>query len=514
MKKFAAFLTAALLLLSVAANAQYSENSLIRTIDNAVEWKEKNSQPYNDAGSETADLYIIALKRMGMDYNYDKYVSAIREAIKSYNSDTREEKFARSVMALDASGADVGYFNDKDYIAEGLYKKNNIASVDDWCYALIALNSKDYNVPDWAHADKDEMVRTILAAQRDNGSFGDNVSSTALAIIALEPYTYSDKVYTFTNEATGQSNSLIVMQAVDSALTYLSNEQADWGDYYDLKGTALTLIALDSMDIDVDKDERFLRDGKSVVDGIMAYVEDDGGFSMRNDGSNSLATSYALCALTSHLRKAQGCGNLFDFLDNGTPSGVKQINSAKSNTSNSSNNTSSSVSSGTSSSTASSSRTTKATTKPKTTMRPAGTARPRVASTMRPASSTSPKPAVTPRATSAPRKKALVGPVEMPGPMPKTPEPEMSADEDAKSGGMGIAHSLPIGIAFLALAALITAGGITYIILTKEKAKTIKRKRREDRYEAKIHRRTEIHGAYKAREKYKERGKYKGSYRK
>lgn len=554
MKKLLAFITASVMLLSVCAYAQYSGDDLANKLNAAVEWKEKNAQPKDDVASEASDLYIISLKRMGMNYTYRQYSDLMQSVMKAYNSNVSASAYAHSIMALEACGIDPKDFNDRDYIAEGIYEKGNITGVDNWSMALTALDSSAYEVPDWAYDDRENMVQYILANQYDNGSFGDNAASTALAVIALEPYTYSDKIYTFVSDITGADKSLIVMQAVDDALNYLSNAQGDWGDYYDLKSTALVLMALDSMDIDAENDERFLRDNQSVVDGMMAYSEIDGGFSMHNDGSDSLATSYAICALTSHLRQIQGKGKMFDFLSDDKPSGIKQIslntntnknnntsnntnsnnnsNNSSSNNSNnsgsSSNNSSSSSSSNNSGSSGSSNSSNssntskatkapsaaKATTRPKTTMKPAGTAHPRVASTMRPASSSSPKATVTPRATSAPRRKALVGPVEMPGPMPKTPEPEITADENVKSGGIGIAHSLPIGIAFLALAALITAGGITYIIMTNEKTKTTKKKRHEERYEAKIHRRTEIHGAYKARERYKERGKYKGSYRK
>jgi hypothetical protein len=67
----------------------------------------------------------------------------------------------------------------------------------------------------------------------------------------------------------------------------------------------------------------------------------------------------------------------------------------------------------------------------------------------------------------------------------------------------------------LALAAIITAAAVTYVIYTSKNVPMMKKKRNnEPRYEAKVHRQTEIHGRYKARERYKERGKYKGSFRK
>ncbi|MCI5604124.1 MAG: hypothetical protein MR413_00500 [Clostridia bacterium] len=581
MKKFIAFLIAAMMTATVCVNAQYSNSELVSTLNSAVSWKEENASPYYNPGSESGDLYITALKQMGMKYDYTRYSDSMQYIMGAYGEGISAAAYSRGILALQACGIDARSFNNRDYVAEGTYHKGNITGVENWSWALIALDSGRYEVPEWAYDTREDMVKYIMANQNEDGSFGSGAASTALAIIALEDYTYDDKIYTYVSDVTGEDRSTTAIEASTLGLEYLSQEQSDWGDYYDLKSTALTLIALDYMDIDAEKDERFIKDGKTVIDGLMEYREGDGGFSNELNGSDSTATTYAICALTSHLRHIQGKGNLFDMLSEDSVDGIKQINNSNANSNNNTNNSGSgnsnsstgssssnsgntgspgstnnsgsgnsnsstgssssnsgnTGSSGSTNNSGSASNATKApsaTKKPTNTMAPitsskpriAATAKPKVSSTTRPATTMKPITTALPSAkpTSAPRKKALVGPVEMPGPMMQTPQP--TSEPDAKqsktdlhktnNGIAGISHSLPIGIAMLAAAALITGAGIAYVVYTSKNVPERKKvkKHNDERYEAKIHRRTEVHGRYKARERYKERGKYKGSYRK
>lgn len=516
MKKFIAFLTAAMMIMTVCVSAKYSEDDLTKTVDEAVAWKNSNASPYYNSGTEAADLYIFALKRLGVEYDYERYSDNMRSVLGNYGSNRSAAVYARTILALEACGQDAGYFNDRNFVGEGTYDKDNISGADDWAWALIALDSKDYGVPEGSRNSREDIIKHIMAAQNADGSIGRSVSSTAVAVIALSEYTYDEKVYTYTNAETGGEESANAWEIVSAALEYLSKEQSDWGDYYDLKTTALVLIALDYMDIDVDNDGRFVKDGKTVVDGLLVYKLGDGSFSSDMNDSDSTATTYAICALTSHLRQIQGRAKLFDMTSNDTVEGVKHnINSSSSSNNSGSNNSGSSSSSGSSgSSSGSSSSSSVSRPSSSATTRPKTTTAPKVQSTRRPAAATmSPISSAKPTMTPKPRKKALVGPVKMPGPMQVTPEPaeDFETDNLNNSNKKGSAsRSLPIGIAMLAAAALITAGGVTYVIRTSRDIPLPKK----DRYKAKIHRRTEIHGRYKKRGKYKERGKYKGSYRK
>ena len=511
MKKLIAFLTAAIMILGVCVSAQYSEDDLTDTVDAAVAWKNSHASPYYNSGTEASDLYIFALKRLGIEYDYSRYDNSMKSVLQGYGSNRTAAVYARAILALDACGADTQSYNGRDLVADGSYNKDNISSAEDWSWALIALDSRDYSVPDWAVNKRADMVRNIMAAQNADGSIGRSAASTALALIALADYTYEETEYAYT-DASGAERNATAWEAAISAVNYLSQEQSDWGDYYDLKTTALVLIALDAIDADVEHDERFIKDQNTVVDGLLVYKLGDGSFSSDLNDSDSTATSYAILALTSHLRHLQGRAKLFDMTADDTVDGVKKNPGETDPPSESS-------SSGSSSSVTKPSGSSSSVTKPSVSSGSStkATAKPNVQSTKRPATTTMrPISSAKPTSSPVPRKKALVGPVEMPGPLQKTPEPmEMPPEsEELNNGGSHGSASRPlsVGIAMLALAAIITALGVTYVIRTSKDV-PLPRKT-DDIYKAKIHRKTEVHGRYKKRGKYKERGKYKGSYRK
>lgn len=500
MKKIIAFLTAVMMTVTVCVSAQYSESDLVKTVDSAVSWKNSKASPYYNSGTEASDLYIFALKRLGVEYDYERYGDNMKSVLGGYGSNRAASVYARTILALTACGENASDYNGRDFIADGTYNKNNINGADEWSWALIALDSRKWELPDWAPHTRADMIKNIMAEQDTNGSIGGSAYSTALSLIALAEYTYDETAYEYTNNVTGERKYATAWEIASPAIDYLASEQSDWGDYYNLKTTALSLIALDYMDIDAENDERFIKGGKSVVDGLMEYAVGDGSFSSDMNDSDSTATTYAICALTSHLRQLQGKSKLFDLTANDTVDGVKNNLNG---------------SSATSPSSPTSTKAPTVTKKPSTSSGSSSTKKPtttKVPSTKRPATTMSPTSSAKPSVTKAP-KKALVGPVKMPGPMPQTPEPlEESETLNTPQSGRGVSHKLPMGIAMLAMAALITAALVTYVIRTSKDVPLPKRK--TDTYRAKTHRRTETHGAYKKRGKYKERGKYKGSRRK
>lgn len=532
MKKFIAFLTAVMMTVTVCVSAQYSENDLVKTVDSAVSWKNSKASPYYNSGAEASDLYIFALKRLGVEYDYERYSDNLKSILGGYGQNRPAAVYARTILALEACGKDPRGYENRDFVADGSYNKSNIRSAEDWSWALIALDSGDYEVADWAANTREDMIKNIMAAQDERGCIGGDAYATSLAIIALAEYTYDDTVYTYNNSLTGEQKDNTAWETVGPALNYLSGEQSDWGDFYDLRTTALALIALDYMDVDAENDERFIKEDKTVVDGLLAYAVGDGSFSSDMNDSDSTATSYAICALTSHLRQLQGKSKLFDMTSNDRVDNVNHsiISDSSSGSSSSSSNSSSSSASKPSNSTSSSSS---SASKPSnsTSSSSSSASKPSISSgssskknsssqsvqsNKRPAATTAPIHSSKPITTKAPVKKALVGPVKMPGPMQQTPIPsETGADVseteklDISNEAKGTSKPVPITITMFVLAALITAGGVWYVIRTAKDVPLPKRRSVEENYKARVHRRTEIHGAYKEREKYKQRGKYK-----
>ena len=104
----------------------------------------------------------------------------------------------------------------------------------------------------------------------------------------------------------------IVKDGIETGLSFLSGKQNETGDYAgfgsdNAESTAQVLIALSSLDIDGAKDSRFVKNGHSVVDGILRYRRSDGSFAHTPDGdSNPTATSQVFTAMASYVCYTEG----------------------------------------------------------------------------------------------------------------------------------------------------------------------------------------------------------------
>lgn len=491
----------AALIPGLCVNAENTEKDLKDAVGDAVTWKDKNDNPLYSIGTYGSDFYIIALRRMGKSYDYSAYLRGLDGIAAGYGAEHNASDMQRTAMAAIASGGDARNVGGRDLIADGVHYRNATSPIDKegvggYAWGLIALDSGSFETPDWAILDRNSIIAGILSHQNTDGSFDGSVYSTAACMTALAPYYETSGAYTITQNQTGYVFDISPKDAVNNAIEYLEEQQTRDGDFGDLKSTAMTVIALDTLGIDADNDRRFVARSGSAVDGLLMYQNKDGGFSADLNKSDGDATSFALCALASQLRARQNKTPLFalDTGDNNvfvTPAPTQKPSSgttAKATTKPS-----------TSRATAkpSSSGKTKATTKPKTSSSPDATARPTT------------KP--TPRPTKRP---ALVGPVEVPGPMPtRTPYPtENSMGEDEHTTGVPVAA---IVIAVAALAALLAAA---VIFVKKGNAKKIspilnvfrsKKNKKKDIKTNKNRRKTAERRKFEQREKFKQRNKFR-----
>ena len=117
---------------------------------------------------------------------------------------------------------------------------------------------------------------------------------------------------------------------VDRALDRLSALQTADGDFIswgtrNVESTCQVAVALCSLGIFPLTDERFIKNGKTLLDGIMKYRMSDGGFvhsfkydpenpTSKPDKSNSMAGEQVLYTLAALLRCQSGMRALYDFL--------------------------------------------------------------------------------------------------------------------------------------------------------------------------------------------------------
>lgn len=493
---------------TVLANAENKETDIQSAIKSAITWKDKNDSPLSDIGSASSDFYIMALRRLGKSYDYEKYLLGLEDVSSKYTGDSNAEDMQRTTLTVAASGGDAESFGGRDLVADSVFFRNGLSEIDKngvsgYSLGLITVDTMAFEPPQWATLNRDDIIVGILSAQNENGSFEDDIYTTAMAITALAPYYETSGAYTITQTQTGYVLDLSPKTAIDKGIEYLSSKQDKDGDFGDLKSTATTVIALDAVGIDADNDDRFVAKNGSLLEALMQYQQGDGGFSTGKGRSNGEATSYAIVALTSHLRKIQGKSAFFDFSDTDTailetPAPTKVATATAT-----AKPKSTATPKATAKATASPTTSPKASTKITGTMKPTKTATPLMPN---PTSSASPKPA----------KPALVGPVEMPGPMPLF-ENDVFINNDKANNEHTLAKTIVVSVLFL----ILVVSAILLIFIAKRKNMTLdellnemlnlilRKKKKGEIYKAKTHRKTEEHRRYENRERYKQRLKYK-----
>lgn len=94
-------------------------------------------------------------------------------------------------------------------------------------------------------------------------------------------------------------NQAEVKTAVDAAITVLSAKQTENGSYGDANTDAVVILALSQLGIRSDSDSRFVRDGNSLLDGLLRYkISSNDGFGYQDaTARNDLATKQGFLAL-------------------------------------------------------------------------------------------------------------------------------------------------------------------------------------------------------------------------
>ena len=274
-----------------------------------------------------AEWHILGLARSeytGCDEIFEKYYEDVVKKLKDSKGVLSKNKYtdySRAITAVRAIGRNPRNIGGYDMVSK-LLEKENVAKqgINGPVWALIALNTGGY--ADSSGEFKKtaaEYVNDILEAEKDGGGWSLNspetnadanadADITAMALTALAPYCKGDSK---------------VKEAADRALAWLSEVQKDDGAYaswgtVNSESCAQVTVALTSLGIDPNKDERFIKNGKSVIDGLLGFYT-DGGFKHVSTGKlNAMATEQGYYALTAYFRFTGGKTSLYDMSDTGT----------------------------------------------------------------------------------------------------------------------------------------------------------------------------------------------------
>lgn len=333
-----------------------SDKSINDAVNGIVNWyKNGNAKLMNDnflqcAGTTAGDWLPIGAARYGISDDYQSYLNKIADYVtEKYKTTNKLDKhkateWERIALAVGAVGGDPTKIgrdangNPVNLIADGTY--NSIVDYDRqginaYVFGLIALDSRNYTVPKGAEYTRDDIIKGILSNQmacggfrygQEGGSDGEaDPDMTAMVVQSLAPYYNSDKTYTYTlgDKTIGEKTvTKTVKQVVDEALESIRCFETEDGDFKswgvcNAESTDQVIVALCSLGIDPEKDERFITtSGKTPLDGLMKYVMKDGGIAHTIEtGSNPMATDQTLYTLAAVKRQRAGMNRLYDYTD-------------------------------------------------------------------------------------------------------------------------------------------------------------------------------------------------------
>ncbi|MGI2294050.1 S-layer homology domain-containing protein [Paenibacillus sp. GXUN7292] len=280
------------------------------------------------------DWTIFGLARSGIPIDaqyYSQYVKNVEQFLIENSSKLHHVKYTeygRVILALTAIGKDITNAAGYD-LREPLADFETVIKqgINGPIFALIALDSKSYDIPVAAGVKKQTtrelLIQFILDREVNGGGWalGNNPSEadpdiTAMAIQSLTPY---------------YKNNEKVTKAIDRGLSWLSNVQHADGGYatwetVNSQSVAQVIVALTGLGINPDQDVRFIKNGNSVFDALLAYSDVKGGFyyvksgGSSNGGANSgqidlMATDQAFYALSSYERFLTNKNRLYDLSD-------------------------------------------------------------------------------------------------------------------------------------------------------------------------------------------------------
>ena len=306
-KLLSAFLCAALILslFSGTVSAAPSALDVSGLIDGILSYQcEKTGaetvQEWLDQGLsaevEGSEWYVLALSQRDISYDFTAYLDALSALTseKTIANAVTRQKYALTFL----SGGVKNAFAEQT--ANDSVGKLGIMSV------IFGLHMAENGL--FCSMTAEEITDLLLSAQLADGGFAltgtvANPDVTAMAVQALAHQTERADVQT------------AMARAVD-ALASLLGEDGHYISYgvKNAESAAQAIMALLAAEVDLFSDERFLKNGKTLLDTLLEFRLENGAFSHALGGAaDENATSQALLALVALERSAEGKTNFYDL---------------------------------------------------------------------------------------------------------------------------------------------------------------------------------------------------------
>lgn len=243
----------------------------------------------------SSEWYILALSQSG-SYNFSSYQNALHAYLDSHEIYSASSRL-KYALVLASTG------EDSPYITESLANSIGQQGIMSWVYALHLMNNgytcENYSI--------DDVISQLLSMQLSDGGWAvmgtvGDIDVTAMTIQPLAVYYHSNSE---------------IQNACDRGLQFLSEHQLDYGGYQsfgteNLESTAQVVTALASLGTDAFSDERFIKNGNTLLDGMNVYRLSDGSYSHTHDGiSNPTATIQAFYTFVAYQRFQNGQNPLY-----------------------------------------------------------------------------------------------------------------------------------------------------------------------------------------------------------
>ena len=313
MKRVLSLALVLLIILALPVSAMTAEEDFIReAFETTGDYMAALGDP--SAGSTGGEWMALGFARSGRevpDSYYDSVVAYVDEKIDENGRlhATKCTTNCRFIVALTAIGKDptdvgghnlLAGLNDMGYI-----RKVGVSGV---IWTLIAFDCGKYEMP--KGIDRETLVDTILDFQVPGGGWANsgNIADpdvTSMAIQALAPYREKPEV----------------QSTLDDAVTVLAGMLDETGNFPSQYGASSesvsqVIVALCTLGIDPNTDERFVKNGMSALDGLLGYYVEGGGFQHIHSGKiDGIATEQGYYALTAYFRMLEGKTPLYDMTD-------------------------------------------------------------------------------------------------------------------------------------------------------------------------------------------------------
>lgn len=285
--------------------------------DGAAAWLVKNVtiDPADQEPDNIVDWAAFAFARGGYQANWD-YLRYIDGVVRANFSKLYLSDYARIALAVAAAGGDARDVGGHDLIA-AIAQTDFTQEIytDGVSFALLAMDSMQYELPETARR---AAVDSLCSAQREDGGFNyalrvnpedpysvdGSVDTTGPVLAALAPYQSEEKA------AAVIARALAFLKANQNAETagfgFMGSDSAET--------ISMAIVGLTALGIDPCGPD-YVKQGKTMIDALLTFVNPDGGMRAWDGNSNSLTTDQALTALEAYARFAGKGTALYDFSD-------------------------------------------------------------------------------------------------------------------------------------------------------------------------------------------------------